>query len=239
MTDDDGQYGGWVASAQAWIDSQGELGDASRREILDPALETILGDVAGITVLDVGCGDGRYARLLASRGALVTGIDPVPAFVDRAATLDPRGTYLCGMGEALPFENASFDIVLSYLTIIDIPDYRRAIVEMCRVVKPEGRIVVATISNIASPSAGWETDSAGRKLYRAVDRYMQSFAMNLEWKGIRIVNYHRPLSALIEPFLKANMVLDGFYEPLPAPDSPWYADEYRAPNFQIMTFRSG
>ena len=53
--------GGWRTSAQAWIDSQTEEGDESRRDILDPALVGILGDVRGLRVLDLGCGEGPRA----------------------------------------------------------------------------------------------------------------------------------------------------------------------------------
>ncbi len=230
--------GGWESSAEAWIESQGESGDWSRREILDPCLEKVLGDVQGLTVLDIGCGEGRYARNLAAKGALVTGIDPVEAFIARARSLHPEGAYVVAPGESLPLPSASFDVVLSYLSIVDIRDYAAAIREMSRVVKPDGRIVVATISNMASPSDGWVKDPSGTKLHRPVDRYMEEFELDLAWRGIHIVNYHRPLSAILAVFFGSGLAMDGFYEPLPPEDSAEYADEFRAPNFQVMTFRS-
>ena len=84
----------WIESASAWIRDQGEHGDWSRRTVLDPALEPILSDVGGLTVLDLGCGEGRYSRILKERGAIVTGLDPVPQFIERARSLDPESTYV-------------------------------------------------------------------------------------------------------------------------------------------------
>ena len=235
----DSTLGGWDESAKAWIEGQGELGDYSRRMILDPCVDQILSDVAGRSVLDVGCGEGRYCRKLAARGAVVTGIDPVQEFIDVASQRLPSGTFVTAFAESLPFPDGSFDTVLSYLTIIDFPDYVGAIREMARVMRPSGKIVVVTVSNLASTTDGWVKDASGAKLYRTVDRYMEEFSMDLEWSGIKIVNYHRPLSAILGVFFDCGLVMDRFIEPLPPVGDPWYADEFRVPTFQVMTFRAG
>lgn len=227
----------WKQSAQAWIESQGDRGDWSRREILDPALETLLGNVRDLQILDVGCGEGRYARHLAAKGARVSAIDPVPEFIDLAISMDPVSRYFVGRAESIPFPTQTFDLVLSYLTMIDIPDDVAASAEMVRVVKPGGRIIIVTVSNLASTSTGWVKNDKGERLYRTVDRYMEHFSMDLEWKNIKIVNFHRPLSHTIGCFLNDRCVLTGFHEPLPSPDSPDYVNEFRAPNFQILEFR--
>jgi SAM-dependent methyltransferase len=237
MNNSEENIGGWTQSASAWIESQGEQGDMSRREILDPALSSILGDITGKVVLDVGCGEGRYARLLAERGAIVTGVDPVVEFIDEANKRNTSCTFLVAAAEDLPFPAASFDITLSYLSLVDILDYKTAIREMCRVTRPTGRIVVVSISNLNVTVEGWVTDENGNKLHRPIDNYMEERALELSWNGIQITNYHRPLSAVLGEFFKAGAVLDGFYEPLPDPSSPMYESEWRAPNFQIMTFR--
>jgi SAM-dependent methyltransferase len=236
MRNIDRAHGGWEESAKAWIASQNELGDFSRREILDPALERIIGHVNGVHVLDVGCGEGRYARVLANRGAQVTGIDPVEEFIVWARERHHAGSYVLGSAEDLPFPDHSYDLVLSYLSLVDIVDYRRAIREMCRVAKRSGRIVLVTVSNFNVSPEGWVRDEQGRKLYRAVDDYMEERSMDLHWNGIHIRNYHRPLSAILGEFFQAGALMNGFFEPLPAPNSPVYEDERRAPCFQIMTF---
>ena len=66
----------WDQSAEAWIADQGERGDFSRAFVLDRAmLERIEGRGFG-TALDVGCGEGRFCRMLRDRGIATTGIDP-------------------------------------------------------------------------------------------------------------------------------------------------------------------
>lgn len=228
---------GWESSAEAWIALQGDEGDTSRRLILDPSLERIFADVTGMRVLDVGCGEGRYCRKLRALGASPVGIDPVETLISRALQLDPDGHYHLGSAERLPFDDASFDIVLSYLTLVDVEDDLAAISEMCRVLKPGGEVVVVTVSNMASTSATWVKDEAGNRLYRTVDRYMESFAMELSWGGLSIVNFHRPLSRTLTGFFDQGLVLTRFLEPLPPADSEHYEAEFRVPTFQLYTLR--
>jgi len=178
----------WNASAEAWIVDQGETGDWSRRAVLDPALELHLPEVAGKQVLDLGCGEGRYSRVLKAKGAHVTGVDPVPKFVQRASGLDADSNYFEAFAENLPLPDDKFDVVLSYLSLIDIPDLEAASREIRRVIKPDGRFMIVTISNLASTTDGWVKDENGKKMYRCVDRYMEHFAMELEWRNIRIRN---------------------------------------------------
>jgi 2-polyprenyl-3-methyl-5-hydroxy-6-metoxy-1,4-benzoquinol methylase len=63
------------------------------RMMLDPLMLRLCGDVAGKRVIDVGCGEGRFSRMLAERGAASVGIDPTPgAARDRARS----GRYVAG-----------------------------------------------------------------------------------------------------------------------------------------------
>ena len=227
----------WVESAGAWIDDQGSDGDWSRRVILDPALDELLNNIEGKAVLDLGCGEGRYSRKLKKRGANVTGIDPVPEFIERARSLDTVSKYVEAKAENLPLDDSSFDLVLSYLSIVDIVDLESASREIARVMRPGGQLVIVNISNLASTTPGWVKDKEGNKIYRTVDRYMEHFAMDLEWRNIRIRNYHRPLGYTLGLFLKLDFVLTQFIEPLPEPSQPGYVEEFRVPNFQIYSLR--
>ena len=66
---------------------------------------------------------------------MVTGIDPVPQFIAHARSLDSVSTYVQGKAEELPFEDNSFDMVLSYLSIVDIADLQAASQEIARVIR--------------------------------------------------------------------------------------------------------
>lgn len=229
---------GWDASADAWIRDQSEHGDWSRRHILDPEMETLLGSVEGKRILDVGCGEGRYSRIFAGKGAKVSGIDPVQKFIDSAREKHPEGENVLGIAEDLPFPDESFDVVLSYLTLIDIPDIRLAIPEMVRVLRSGGSLVVATISSYCCTVEPWIRDENGKKLHRPVEGYMEEKAIRCTWRDIDIVNYHRPLSMVLNLFLGAGLSLEVFNEPLPIdPTISGYAEQHSAPNFQTMVWR--
>jgi ubiquinone/menaquinone biosynthesis C-methylase UbiE len=155
---------GWELSAQAWIDSIGQRGDWAREHVLDPVM---LGRVAASRfqrALDVGCGEGRFCRILRARGVTVTGIDPTEHLLDAARRRDPSGDYRLGRAEQLGFETASFDLVVSYVTLVDIADFRTAIGEMARVLKPGGSLLVANLTGFTSACAnqGWVKDAEGR-----------------------------------------------------------------------------
>jgi SAM-dependent methyltransferase len=109
------------------------------RTVLSPA------DLAGKVVLDAGCGMGRYLRVASeSSASLIVGVDLSRAVVAaRELTVDrPSVTVVRGDLLRLPFANASFDQIYSLGVIDHTPDPRKAFVELARLLKPGGRIVV-------------------------------------------------------------------------------------------------
>ncbi len=102
---------------------------------------------AGQAVLDVAAGNGNASLAAARRHALVTSTDYVQDLLDkgraRARAEDLPMQFRLADAEALPFDSASFDIVLSTFGVMFTPDHRRAASEMLRVVRPGGRIALA------------------------------------------------------------------------------------------------
>src|ERR1700759_2496460 len=203
---------GWDSYAEAWIDSmgeRGERGDWGRQHVLDPVMMARVKNGRFGNALDVGCGEGRFCRVLNAAGVRATGIDPMQQFIDVARERDPAGDYRLGRAEALEFADASFGLVVSYITLIDIPDFRAAIHEMARVLRPAGSLLMANLTGFTSACCdrGWGKDDEGTHLPFPVDNYLKESALWLEWSGIRVQNWHRPLEAYMTAFLEAGLIL--------------------------------
>ncbi|MEO0362221.1 MAG: class I SAM-dependent methyltransferase [Pseudomonadota bacterium] len=230
---------GWDVSAEAWIAEQGEAGDFGRRHVLDgPLLERI--DAGGWReALDVGCGEGRFCRLLAERGVRAVGLDPTKRLLEEARRRDPAGTYVEGRAEAAPFADGAFDLVVAYLTLIDIEDYRAAIREASRVLRPGGGFLIANLTsfNTAGQPRGWSPGADGALTFE-IDDYLEERAIRSAWRDMRVVNHHRPLSAYMKALLAAGLQLRWFDEPAPAGGDPATAARHRrAPYFLAMEWR--
>jgi SAM-dependent methyltransferase len=232
---------GWEQSAEAWIKRIDE-GESNRELLLDAVMLRLAGNVSGLRVLDAGCGEGRFCRMLGERGASVTGIDPTSLLTVAARERDSRGDYARAMSERLPYADQSFDLVVSYVSLVDTPDYRGAIAEAARILKPGGRFLIANLGFVsASPELGWARDDEGNRLYQRIDNYAGEHAHVLSWAGISILNWHRPLSYYMTALLESGLQLRAFEEPVPADDSlradPRYEDWYRVPLFYVMLWQ--
>jgi ubiquinone/menaquinone biosynthesis C-methylase UbiE len=117
---------------------------------------------AGVRVLDVGTGPG-YLALAAARlvapGGVAAGIDASPEMIARARLRAARRglavDYRVAAAEALPFDDASFDVIVSRLVFHHLPGdvKRRALGEMARVLTPGGRLVVADLASASAQGA--------------------------------------------------------------------------------------
>lgn len=227
---------GWAESAGAWIADMGDTGDFGRACVLDrPMLERV-GEGRFATALDVGCGEGRFCRMLAERGITVVGIDPTKALIDEARRRHPEGDYRIGRAEQLAFPDASFDLVVSYLSLIDIPDLGPAIAGMARVLRPGGSLLIANLTSFTT--AAQTSFGARLGLRPAIDRYLDERAEWVGWRGIRIQNWHRPLETYMALLLSQGLELRHFAEPAPYAGDPLRIARYRrAPWFLIMEWQ--
>jgi SAM-dependent methyltransferase len=230
---------GWDKSAQAWIEVMGEDGDWGRRYVLDAPMLAYARSLQATRAADIGCGEGRFCRMLQTLGVRTIGIDPTEALIMQALRLDAHGDYRVGKAEALDLPDAHVDLVVSYLTLIDIDDLEVAIAESYRILRPGGTLLIANVQsfNTAADPVGWTHEPDGSRRF-CIDGYLEERANWIAWRGIRIRNWHRPLSRYMRALLDAGFVLRHFDEPAPQGVDDDKAQRYRrAPNFLVMAWR--
>lgn len=178
-----------VTQIQQQIWSKGDFAAVGVR--IQGAAEDLVGAVDVLPderVLDVACGAGNAAIAASRRFADAVGLDYVPALLERAreraAAERFEIEFIEGDAQALPFEDASFDVVLSIFGAMFAPDQARTAAELLRVCKPGGRIgmcnwtpegvigkMFRTVSGHAPPPPGvpsplvWGTEDGLRELF--------------------------------------------------------------------------
>ena len=133
---------------------------------------------AGEHVLDVAAGNGNATLAAARRFAEVTSSDYVAALLEkgrrRAEAEGLAVTFVTADAEALPFADAGFDLALSSFGVMFSPDHRRAAAELLRVVRPGGRIALAS----------WTPEGFLGALFRTIGRHVpppQGLASPMLW----------------------------------------------------------
>lgn len=94
----------------------------------------------GRRVLDLGCGTGRNLPALRSRATAVVGVDPCGDALKRARRRAPGAWLVRARAEALPFRDGAFDVVTSGLVLCSVDDPARALLEVQRVMAPDGTL---------------------------------------------------------------------------------------------------
>ena len=112
---------------------------------------SLLGDIAGKQVLDVGAGTGRLSIELAKHGAFVIALDVSGEMLKVLARKSPYIKLVPGDAENLPFEKKSFDIVVATFLIVHLKNPTRFFDEVYRVLKDGGEFLVTNINQKEPP----------------------------------------------------------------------------------------
>ena len=156
-----------------------------RRKIIVP-------EATGV-VLEVGIGSGINLEMYdPDRVSLVYGLDPSEGMKRKAAANLARSpvpvTWLSQPGETVPLDDNSVDTVVLTFTLCTIPDWRQALAEMHRVLRPEGRLLflehghapdkrVSRWQNLLTP--GWRKVAGGCHLNRPIDSYIREAGFSI------------------------------------------------------------
>lgn len=127
----------WGANARDWA----EIEDENSRALFEQVFDLIgLGKRARL--LDVGCGSGLACAIAAGRGAEVAGLDASPGLLESAKERVPGGDFRAGDMAALPFDDASFDVVTFFNSFFFAQDQPATMREARRVARPGAEVAV-------------------------------------------------------------------------------------------------
>ena len=199
-----------------WVEF-GPEGDFARQHLLNPAIFGLLGEVRGKRVLDAGCGGGYLSRLLALRGALVTGVEPAAGAYTYAVEQEQERslgiTYVradLSAAEAPGHLVGAFDHCIANMVFFDIPDYEAAMRTCISALRPGGSLVFTLQHPCFEESAvRWVTQG-----FVAVREYSREYVYE-QRIGSAI---HRPLSAYLNLVIREGCDLTEIVEPVIPPE---------------------
>ncbi len=234
----------WHDMAPSWIKEAREGKNTHRKGLLDESMLGVCGNVEGLSVIDCGCGEGRFSRMLSTRGAsYVLGIDLCAPMIEAAKELQTeRDEYRLADAQDLSFlEDNSFELAVSYLNQCDLPNHNENTIEVYRILKSGGRFIIANLHPMRSAAGVWLKTEDGEKKHVILDDYFDEGGRHWKWRSCPLTNYHRSLSTYINGFLEAGFSIEGIIEPTVTEKQlalyPDLDDELRVPNFIIFELR--
>jgi 2-polyprenyl-3-methyl-5-hydroxy-6-metoxy-1,4-benzoquinol methylase len=197
-----------------WYD-EGIRRGGSIHDLVLPGVLELIGNVRGIEICDLACGQGILARRLAGQGSKVVGVDlslELLKIAEREEQSEPLGiTYLQDDAQHLHgLANATFDGVVCNLALMDIANLSSVAYTIQRILRPGGWFVFAIIHPCAPVSS-----PEGILLHAFHDYFEESFwcSSNLSSVRGRVGAYHRTLSTYLNSFLTVGLVLERVMEP--------------------------
>jgi len=225
----------WDQNADYWDEHMGE-GNAFHKLLLEPTQLSLLALETGERVLDIGCGNGQFARKMASLGVNVVGVDAADRMIENARRRTPEGAEPAGSvcykvtdasdeSAMLTLGEDSFDAVVSTMALMDIASIAPVVRAAKRLLKPSGRLVFSVMHPCFNSTEGFtkvfeheERDGEFiERLSVRVTQYIKPHThKGLAMRGQPVAHnyFHRPLSALLGVFFEAGFVVDGQEEPV-------------------------
>lgn len=228
----------WNANAETWTKLSRAGYDIYRDQLNTPAFLALLPPVEGLTGLDIGCGEGHNTRLVARRGANMTGLDIAETFIRHARAEEARAplgiTYVHGSAVELPFADGAFDFATAFMSLMDVPETERALEEAFRVLRPGGWMQFSLTHPCFNPPhrrnlrdedrityaievGDYFVDARGR-----IDEWIFGAApeaMRRQLPMFQVPRFHRPLGEWLNLLVAAGFTLEKFAEPCPSDET--------------------
>jgi ubiquinone/menaquinone biosynthesis C-methylase UbiE len=210
----------WDDATESWVDFVRKGKDFYRDELNNPATFRLIGNVEGRLVLDLACGEGYNARILARKGAKVVGVDFSAKLVQLARIEEAKEKlgidyHIADVADLSRFPSNYFDLVTCFMALQDIKDYKSAVSEVARVLKDRGRLVFS----IPHPCFEMVSDKGNR--ISTTERYFGAGEDHIQWKMERLLkpfettSFHRTLTDYFDVLHKNRLLVRRLVEPQP------------------------
>lgn len=208
-----------------------------------PVFQTMLPNLQGKRVLDLGCGYGWHCRYAVDQGAdIVIGVDLSAKMLARAQEIngDPRIVYRRAAIEESSFPPQLFDVVLSSLVFHYVERFDLVAQTVYDLLVPGGAFVFSAEHPLFTARAGqdWFYGDNGERLHWPVDNYQQEGIRHSSWLADDVIKYHRTVETYVNTLIDAGFRLDRLAEPTPSPEAlaehPEWIDEVRRPIFLLI-----
>ena len=221
----------WDNQADIWDNRMGDDGNDFHLELVRPSVDELLSPLSGEAILDVGCGNGIYARHLARLGVHVTAIDVSQVMINMAKNRTKGAgqiTYkvidATSEEQLASLSSNTYDAVVCNMALMDLAEIRPLGQTIPRILKTQGRFVFAVMhpcfNNVAGTSRVVEEryDEQGRHQTHTIKVSSYITPVSGVSKGICGRDpqhyFHRPLSVLLSILFEAGLAMDGIAEPV-------------------------
>lgn len=212
-----------------------------------PALFSMMPELKGKRVLDMGCGFGEHCRRFVECGAdSVVGIDISEKMLEvaKAENNDPRITYLHMPMEEITQLQEKFDVVVSSLALHYVEDFEGVAKNVYNLLNVGGNFVFSQENPLCTCYSGgdrWTRDENGNKLYLNLKNYGVEGEKEVTWFVDHVKKYHRTFSTIINTLVRAGFSVEELVEPLPTKELleryPDYGDLFHKPDFLLIRAR--
>ena len=209
-----------------------------------PALFSLLPDLTGKTILDLGCGFGEHCKEFVSKGAeKVVGIDISTKMLEIAKeeNSDPKITYINMPMEDIGELSEKFDLVISSLAFHYIEDFSGVVKKINDLLNPGGLFVFSQEHPLSTCFTGgnrWTIDENGKKLYANISNYCIEKENESAWFVDNVKKYHRMFSTIVNTLVEQGFVIEKIIEPYPDKEIlskyPDYEVNLHKPDFLII-----
>lgn len=209
-----------------------------------PALFSMMPDLTGKRILDLGCGFGEHCKRFVECGAeKVIGIDISEKMlaVAKKENADPKIEYIHMPMEDIAGLQEQFDVVISSLAFHYVENLAGVIRNVYRLLNVNGVFIFSQENPLCTCHSGgdrWTRDEQGNKLHLNLANYGMEGERESTWFVDNVKKYHRTFSTIVNTLIEAGFTIEKMTEPLPTEELlekyPDYRDLFHKPDFLLI-----